>query len=247
MRNCIKADILRVQRKKGLIIMSIIIMLIIAIAGIVARTSGDKGPDRFFLILSATLGFNTLMLGIPVFNAVLGDDFKSKSMQTAIGHGLSRDKLILARLIEIIVIVIEAYIVFLLGILIFGLIGGVDMKTIGDTIQTNLDEILCIIGFSAVSMIFVYGTQNGVLGLVFYILLGASVFDIIISAISLLPFLRDTDFNLGDYVISGMATKVVQASSFGTGALWFLAFLVFWVALPTFIAMQIFKNKELDF
>ena len=101
--------------------------------------------------------------------------------------------------------------------------------------------------FSAVSMIFVYGTQNGVLGLVFYILLGASVFDIIISAISLLPFLRDTDFNLGDYVISGMATKVVQASSFGTGALWFLAFLVFWVALPTFIAMQIFKNKELDF
>ena len=140
MRNCIKADILRVQRKKGLIIMSIIIMLIIAIAGIVARTSGDKGPDRFFLILSATLGFNTLMLGIPVFNAVLGDDFKSKSMQTAIGHGLSRDKLILARLIEIIVIVIEAYIVFLLGILIFGLIGGVDMKTIGDTIQTILDE-----------------------------------------------------------------------------------------------------------
>lgn len=247
MRNCIKADILRVQKKKSLIIMSIIITLIIVTAGLVARASAENGSERFYLILSLALGFNTLMLGIPVFSAVLGDDFKSKSMQIAIGFGLSREKLILARLIEIVIIVIEAYIVFFIGILIFGLVGGVDMKTIGETITSCFDDILSIIGFTTVSMIFVYGTQNGVLGLVIYILLGASVFDIIISAASLLPFIRDTDINLADYVISGMSMKVIQASSFGSGALWLIAFLVFWIALPTFIAMQIFKNKELDF
>ena len=245
MRNCIKADILRVQRKKSYIVMSIIIMLIILTAGIVSRASGAKGPDRFYTILSLALGLNTLLLGIPVFSAVIGDDFKSKSMQTAIGRGLSREKLILARLFEIIIIVIEAYIFYFLFILISGLIGGVSMSIIGDTIVTLFDEILSIIGFSTIAMIFVYGTQNGTLGLVFYILLSASVFDTLFIATSFLPFLSNID--LSGYTVSGMSSKVVQASSFGTGALWFVIFTVVWIALPTFLAMQVFKNKELDF
>ncbi len=248
MRNCIKADILRVQRKKSYIIMTSIIMLIIVIAGIVALVKGgEKGESMFNTIITVGLGFNSLMLGIPVFNAVLGDDFKSRSMQAAIGRGLSREKLIYARLTEIIFIVVEAYLVFYLAILVFGLIAGVDIKVIGSTMWDVSVGLLTIIGFSTVSMIFVYWTQNGTLGLVSYILLGASVFDLLISSLSLLPGIRDTDINIGDYVVSGMSSHVIHATSVGNGIIWFIAFVVCWVCLPTFIAIRAFKHKELDF
>ena len=248
MRNCIKADILRVQRKKSYIIMPSIIMLIIVIAGIVALVKGgEKGESMFKTIITVGLGFNSLMLGIPVFNAVLGDDFKSRSMQIAIGRGLSREKLIYARLTEIIFIVVEAYLVFYLAILVFGLIAGVDIKVIGSTMWDVSVELLNIIGFTTVSMIFAYWTQNGTLGLVSYILLGASVFDLLISSLSLLPGIRDTDINIGDYVVSGMSSHVIHATSVGNGIIWFIAFAVCWVCLPTFIAIRAFKHKELDF
>ncbi|MCR5544307.1 MAG: hypothetical protein K6F55_09200 [Eubacterium sp.] len=247
MRNCIKADTLRVQRKKSYIIMTSIILLLFIVACIVSRASGSKGPERFELIINGVMNFSSLLLGIPVFSAVLGDDFRSKSMQTAIGRGLSREKLILARLFEIVIIVVEAYIIFYLGILILGLIGGVPMSQIGDLIVNISKGIFVIIGFTSVSMIFVYLTQNGTLGLVFYILLGANVFDLLITLSSLLPGLRNTDINIGDYAISGMVGNAFYASSFGKGLIWMIAFLVCWVALPTFIAIQIFKKKELDF
>ena len=247
MRNCIKADILRVQRKKSYIIMASFIMLIIIIASIVSICSGDKGPDRFDMIVTLGMSFNSLLLGIPVFNAVLGDDFKSRSMQTAIGRGLSRDKLIYARLIEMIVIVVEAYIAFYLGILIFGLVGGVGISQIGDIIFSVSKDLFNTIGFAAVSMIFVYWTQNGTLGLVSFILLGASVFDLLISGLSLLPGIRNTDFNFGDYVISGMVSNAFSASNAGSGLLWLLAYAVVWVCRPTYIAIRIFRHRELDF
>jgi hypothetical protein len=248
MRNCLKADILRVQKKKAYIIMTSFVLFIIAIAGITSLILGsEKGPDAFHTIISAAFGFNSLLLGIPVFSAVIGDDFKSRSMQTVIGRGLSREKLIYARLIEIIIIVIEAYIVFDLAVLIFGLVGGVDINLIGTIIRGGCREMLNIIGFTSVSMIFAYWTQNGTLALVAYILLGASVFDLLISAISFLPGIRNTDINIGDYVITGMVGHAVDATSFGKGLLWFVFFVLVWVCLPTFIAVKAFKHKELDF
>lgn len=246
MLNCMNADVLRIQKKKSYLIMISIVVLSIMVSGIVALVSGDNGSRYFEMITSLSLAFCTLLIGIPIYNAVLTDDFKSRTMQIAIGRGLSRHKLICTRLLEIIIIVFEACIVLTLFTLVCGLIGGVKLSSILPGIQLIGRQFVLTVAYSAVSMIFAYLSQNGTSGLILYILMSSGALNMILNGIlGVLPVIKD--YNIGSYLISGMVNKISESASFGTGLLWFLVLVVVWVCLPTFITMKIFEKKELEF
>lgn len=194
------------------------------------------------------LEHTAIFIGIPIFSTVLNDDFKSRTMQTAIGRGLSRHKLIFTRLLEIIIIAFEACLVFALFTLLCGLIGGVELSHISPGIITIGRQFLLMVAYGAVAMFFTYLSQNGALGLIFYILIAAGVIGMIFNALlRFLPVIKDSDFDISSYLISGMVNKISESASFGTGLLWFFVFVVVWICLPTFITMKIFEKKELEF
>ena len=93
----IKADILRILKKKSYIITSSIVFISYAATLAVMFV---KHMEKFDLINSMLASMATFLVGIPVFNAVFTDDFNSRSMQTIIGFGTSRRQLVLSRFFE---------------------------------------------------------------------------------------------------------------------------------------------------
>ncbi len=252
MRNCILTDLRRVFRKKSFIIcMSIIILLmIIGLIVIFVHPFKDGVDSTYSIMMSLAMFFNPFLIGIPVFSAIYTDDFKSKSMQTALGFGISRNKMIMSRFLEALFMVVECIIFLSVMLLIFGLAGGVSMSEIGETVLEIWIDSFKTIGFLALALIIVYGTQKPTMGLVLFILLSAGVFATLIEALSLIPALKKHDIDPGKYLPSGVIDKISDLADKGdylkaVGPAFL--FLIFYVALPVWISMRLFRKKELEF
>ena len=97
-------------------------------------------------------------------------------------------------------------------------------------------------------MVFVFITQAGTLGLVIYILLSASVTNMIIMAVKLLPFVRDWKFDINNVTIDGMISSMYSPErEVWKRTLYGVAALVIYVIIPLIAAKKIFKHKELEF
>ena len=257
MRKVIMADVGRVQKKAGYIVCMSIIVFLFVLAGILAmvlplKLDGVKSPAKTMEIYATGIFvFYSFLVGIPIFSAIYSDDFKSKSMQTAIGFGLTRYKIIWARFFEGLFLLVESGVIFSV---VYGMMQSINDIPGKDAAKSILNEIwirdLKILGFLCISLIIVYGTQKPGGGLVLYILLLAAVFDMMISAIDLIPFLADHNISISKYfpseVISSLQKNVTEGNT-GTAIFQCLAFIACYIVVPVFISIGIFDKKELDF
>ncbi len=158
MRNCMKADLIRVQKKKSFILMAVITLVILSGAFLLAKFLPGKGgfSSAFSMYMGMGTGTFSLLMGIPVFLAVYSDDFKSKAMQTAIGFGVSRTKLIICRFLEIISLLIECAVVFSVVVMIFGLAGGADWSAIGSVLKSLWLDVYTSLCYCSIAIIIVY-------------------------------------------------------------------------------------------
>ena len=257
MRNAIKADIRRVQKKIGFIVCMSIEVLLIILAGVLAKflpltLDGVKSTAKSMEIYgTAALFFFPLFVGIPIFTAIYSDDFKSRSMQTAIGFGMTRYKIIWARFFEGLILLVETAIVFSLVYVAVEAFTGVSSDKIleGALVDIWVRE-LKILGFLCLSLIIVYGTQKPSGGLVLYILLLTGVFGTIAEAIDFIPFLSERNITLSKYFPSGVITSLQNGITDGDAGKIFLSFagfVIFYIVVPVFISIGIFEKKELDF
>ncbi|MCR4847028.1 MAG: hypothetical protein K5865_09840 [Eubacterium sp.] len=249
MRNCIKADLIRAQRKLSNIITSVIMLVLYLTLGIIAVSGllkGDKS-EIFGTFISTISSLTAFMVGIPVFNAVFSDDFKSHSMQTSIGFGVSRNKLVLSRVIEVLIMVVEVFLLYSAFIYIMGLCFGIDSTILMKTLVKLWKNVPLIISYIFAGMVFSYLVQGGTLGLVMYILLTADVFTALFVMLSLIPAFKNIPFeNIFATVMYN--DKVYNNDlSLSKRLMWLGIALVSYVVLPILLTMKIFKHKELEF
>ena len=250
MRNCIMADIRRVQKKRSFLICLAIEAALLVLAGLLAyavplpisMTGSEKGgtaPSMEIYIMIAFF-FYPLFVGIPIFSAIYSDDFKSRSMQTAIGFGITRRKLIWARFFEVLILALETAVLFTAIVYAVDLWTGISF---GDATDMILKQVWIkdfeIIGFLSISLIIVYGTQKPGSGMVLYILLLMGVFSALI-----------THIKISEYVPSGVVStmqKAIFGDDPGKAVIAGLCFTVFYILLPVILSIRIFEKKELDF
>lgn len=250
MRNCITADVLRVQKKKSFFIMIFFILAFLVLFAVLSGLHLIKGNagENFLSMSGALFSFNSLFIGIPVFNSVFSDDFKSRSMQTSIGFGISRTKMLLARFFEVVIIISEAYVVFTLIVIGVGKGLGATWGNVGDSLENLWLTGLLNLCYMAIAMIFVYLSSNGTLGLVLYILLSLNAFTLILTAVDAIPFLKKHDIKLSKITVDGMfASAFTGDLEMGKKVMWGIMMIVCYLIFPLFISVQIFKKKELDF
>ena len=104
MRNLIRGDLRRILRKPGFYIL-IVLELFLILSGKKAGTAAEQ-------IENAKMYMNVvglLAISIPVFLGVYADEMKSSTMISVIGRGLSRKKLILAKLIDAAILILAYY------------------------------------------------------------------------------------------------------------------------------------------
>ena len=280
MRRLIVTDLLRGQRKKSyIILMGGVIVLIIALAvlAVFFATKAEKlieigslenGKADFFLsAYSATETFIPFMVGIPIFSAVFMDDFKSRTMQTAIGRGISRDKLILSRFVEVILMMVEAYIVFSITAAICAAVLGATAGGIAGLIRKMFLSAVGILAHLSCAMFLLYLTQNPTVGLVFYILFEANVFKLLLSLLDNISFLKDNNISLAKWVPSGIYTSASNyllgvkevsdpdldlftpaiAQDIPKGIMYLLILIGVYIIVPVILSQLVFRKKELDF
>ncbi len=247
MFNCIKADALRVLKKKGfLITMSIVILLIIGAAILTVFFPGEDRGQTFADLAGVIYGINGLLVGIPIFLAVFSDDFKSKAMQTAIGFGISRPALIICRVIEMVWLIIQTGIVFSIVSVITGVALGASTSVLLSMIGNLWYESLKIILYGAVSMIIVYLMQSATTALVIFILSTVGTIDLVLMGIGAIPAVQKLHLDPTVITIESVLSKAMDKTYALAPLMWVVAILAFLV-LPTIITIVVFQKKELEF
>ena len=261
MKNVIFADILRVSKKKSFIIMLILecLLIIFLTFGMLAAIESinnnpqitEKIPlDPTMTYMSTTVlmigAVAPLLLGLPIFLAVFSDDFRSHAMQMAIGTGLSRTRLILARFIEVILLTIEVTVFMLIAAFISGLIQKMPMDVITETIGTSLINLIPMICYLALCLIPVYGMQSTTLAMVMYILFTAGVPGTVLNAIrNGIPQIKDIhiEWILPEKLINDVAIS----GNYSLGWIVWIIVPVVFIIIPVWLSIVIFKKKELEF
>ncbi len=112
MRKLINADLKRVLRKP-----TFYILIVLAWVSVAAVRNADSAIDQVEGIKSTLGTVGLLSAGIPAFLAVYTDEFRSGVMINVIGRGMSRKKIILAKLIDVGILFLIFYgTMFLIGL-----------------------------------------------------------------------------------------------------------------------------------
>lgn len=249
MRNYILADIKRICHKKtflataGTYIGLFFIMIFIYF-------NPSFTASSYAAKTAAFLSFFPLFVGLPVFLSVYYDDFKSRSMQIAIGYGMPRYKVILSKVTESILLLFAT--VFCIGIiiLIFPSILEIALgqSEVAELIVTVIVEALRAIGYICISAIPVFYTQNAVNGTVIFVLFSSKTVMILLTMILGQDFLVNTVGDLTQYLYTSLlystCSMLVQT---GTVRITLFGALILYIVFPIMLSVIGFRKKELEF
>lgn len=249
MNNYIFADIKRILHKKSFL----------AAAGIYAGIflfmmfiyfNPTFTADAYIAKTKNFLSFFPFLIGLALFLSVYYDDFKSKSMQIAIGYGIPRYKIVLSKFIESVVL----FAVTALCILVIVLVAPAAMSLslnatqITELISGVFTEMLRAIGYVTISAVPVFYTQNAVSGTICTVLLSSKTVLIFSSMILGQDFIVNSLGNLTKYLFTvqlySAQSAFVQSGSF---SLSLIPTITVYVFLPVLLSVLCFNKKELEF
>ena len=275
MRRLVFTDLFRAQKKKSYVIMMGLVVALIIIVAIIAfvwpsKAAEESGKaERFQTLNNIVTTFIPFLVGIPVFQAVFTDDFKSRTMQTAIGRGISRSRLVLSRFLEACMLIVEAMAIFSVVTLIAALAVGTSVSGTFLLLAHLWVDASLIVAHLSVCMFFVYASQNTSLGLVFFILFSANVFGLLLKLVDSIPFLNDNGIEISKMVPTGVHTNMSNylfgtkavldttdlskllepaiEANFGKALVYGIVFVGVYIILPVFLSQAVFRKKELEF
>lgn len=249
MSNYILADIKRVFHKKSFLAMSGIYAGIFLFMMFV-YFNPTFTADAYIAKTKSFLGFFPLVIGLALFLTVYYDDFKSKSMQVAIGYGIPRYKVVLAKFLEsVILFVLTAFCVCIIVCIVPVVMRlSLNGKQITDLILRVLVETLRAIGYVSMSAIPVFYTQNAVNGTICHVLFASKTVFILTGMILGQDFIVNTFGDLTKYILTTQLytsqNTFIQSGSFDSNVFPVVAVYIF---LPVVISIFSFHKKELEF
>lgn len=275
MRRLVFTDLFRAQKKKSYVIMMGLVAALIIIVAIIAfvwpsKAAEESGKaERFQVLNNIVTTFIPFLVGIPVFQTVFTDDFKSRTMQTAIGRGISRSRLVLSRFLEACMLIVEAMAIFSVVTLIAALAVGTSVSGTFLLLAHLWVDSSLIVAHLSVCMFFVYASQNTTVGLVFFILFSANVFGLLLKLVDSIPFLNDNGIEISKMVPTGVHTNMSNylfgtkavldttdiskllepaiEANFGKALVYGIVFVGVYIILPVFLSQAVFRKKELEF
>ena len=243
MRNLIKADIFRILRSKllyaGLVtgIFYLILKAALDIAdrgmnatGFVAGVKGAVGS-----------GIMTVLILFPIFLAVFSHELSARSMQCILGHGLTRDKLIIAKLLDA-AIVLTVFFVFITLALIWLYDPSYALSSRQSTnififIWLRAFRIMGYLCFAAMVMYITGSSSAGVIVCSAF----AVFFPVSFKLIEMF-----SGASIYDYTFDGLLDWAY--TSIETGSIGWQLFPAFlYVAAAVFVTVIFFRRKEFEF
>ena len=249
MTNYIKADVSRILRKNSFLTAVGVFFALYAVM-VFIYFNPSFTTEMYVAKITSYLGYYPLIVGLFVFISVYADDFKCKSMQTAIGYGFSRNRIIAAKLLESCLLL--AGIGVIMGVIVNivpSVVGlGIDGSQHLNLMLTVAVEVVRTVGYIAISSIAVFASQNAVNGIIFYVLFSTKSVYIILSMILGQDILVNIVGDLPQYLYTpqlyAAKAAIIQQKTFGIA---FIVTIIVYVIAPAVISAVIFRKKELEF
>lgn len=206
--------------------------------------------DMYVAKITSFLSFFPLVVGLFIFMAVYADDFKCKSMQVAIGYGIPRERIVLGKLLESTVLLLGTAAIMSALVIATPIVLGLapSAQQLEALLVTMLAEILRALGYTAISTIPVFFSQNAVNGIIIYVLLASKTVYIVLSMILGQAFLINM---VGDWTKYLYTTQLYTAKTLFIENESFhfvlISAVICYVVIPTVISVISFKKKELEF
>lgn len=249
MLNYIAADTKRILKKRmflltaGLFIGLYILILFI-------KSGPTYKANALIEDIRSLSSWFSFIVGLPIFLSVFADDLKAKTMQVAIGFGMSRNKVILSKLIETAVLSLLISVISI-AVMIFVPIGiGITLNTtqVYAIVVTMFIEAIHLIAFISISMPFVFFSQNATGGLIVYVLLSSKMVQLILSIILEKEFITSIFGHASKYLLS-LNLYEWKSNILTSGDIFTMQILVtaIYIAAPVILAMYLFEDRELEF
>lgn len=247
MLNYIRADLYRIRLSipRALVL---ILTLIVVTAGLVWRQSNVVWNSVNFVAAAATIQMiSSSILGFFEINFVYTQDFKAKTMQTAIGRGLSRQQVVLAKFLECDLLVLADLIVLLVTCLIFSAATGItllpeQMSTLVLCVFSQwLSTAICI----HVTSIFLFYLQNAGAFSILYLLILLDPPAIILSLTRDVPILAS--LHLESVTYTNVVNTFTSQLALRHCNVPMLLGTIFYLVLSYLITCVLFKKRELEF
>ena len=249
MHNYMLADIARVLKKRsvrfGFPGFALCLALLLLFYGGKGTVSDDMRRAAEF-----ALDFFPLVIGTLLFVSVYADDFKCRAMQVAIGAGVSRESIVLAKfgecaLLLLFTLVPTAALCFLLPGVRHLFYTGKETFSVALTIA---QVFLRTLGFMQLAATLCFLTQNSLQGAIAFALLSSNVMFILITMTLLTGPLKDNVGRLRPFLYTALLRNVQTDIQTGKPFVGFLVLaLGIYMILPLMLALLGFRKKELSF
>jgi ABC-type transport system involved in multi-copper enzyme maturation permease subunit len=184
-----------------------------------------------------------LYIVFPTFYAVFAHELSSKSMQTVLGHGITRNKLIIAKLLDAAILLLCLYLIIIATALI--VINTESAIVLSPQQQASL--IIYIIlrwlrhfGYIVFSAMIMYISGSTVLGIIACIAF-AAIFKLVFNIVEFFSSL-----SLYDYTFDGLLDWAYTKVEVGA-APWELLPAICYLLAALLITTYFFRRKEFDF
>ena len=248
MRRLIRADLRRILRKRSVIVF-FIIMLIYVFIRVSAMYAVYNVPFVAVKELMDSLLPINLVLGVIIFNGIYSDDFKSMSYVSAIGRGIPRVKVLLAKLMDVFIICLVMY--GLIALVMTGYLwkAGCSLNyTLSMAWYSSfIVSVYKNVGYIALASMFLYITNNIPLSMIVLVLLHI-LMPLSTAVLGFISFLKPLHLNRINY--AGLADNAVADFMFGMivpGIIKLIIGLVLYLGIVILVTRILFDKKELEF
>ena len=250
MLNYIRADIKRILANKShTFSMLLLFAIFFSVLFLPNRTAQVTSVS---LVASACelLDWMFVFIGLFEMIAVFSEDFKVKTMQVAIGLGVTRTKVIFCKLLEVLYLIVLDCIV--LTLIVLGITVSLGTGMPGVVFKDLMVSLLVkgLIGVTistSLTMVVLFFTQSTVLSIFVYVIVGLDVIGLLLSLGTMFGFTWIETFKLNRVSISYMTNLLYSRLALGQFSVQAFLGVCAYIAVGLVGTCKLFGKKELDF
>lgn len=213
------------------------------------KMAGDASVTAYDISTSfiQILTWTAPILGVIEMVFVYGDDFKAKTMQIGIGHGIKRRHIILAKLIEYMVAcTFDIMFVFVLDVCISRMRGVVlGTQFLGDMVVVALFALVKLYAAVESAMVLMFFVQSTAIANILYIAVAYGAFGMIFGLLQNTKALKNIHFT--QYMLMKLIDVVKARALIGIVALPQLIGVILWLTVLYVVTSVLFEKRELEF
>ena len=249
MLNYIRADLRRILRRGPRIVVLVLLYIIMNGVLLYSAVSGEQNSIGFMANVAGLFSVASVFFGVLEIMAVFADDFRAKTMQVAIGLGVTRPHVVLAKAIEYAVLALADTFVLAVLVMLGSSAIGITLNS-DDVYQLVIRVIFVAINmlipalFTMIPIFYLQGTGlAALLYLVFYVDLPAQIIGFFFNTNEIVINLRLNEIPFSA-VLGAAATRLILHTGFPFAQ---ILGLVAYMAAGYILTVLVFRKRELEF